>query len=52
MEAPCREHQKRQGMTQAVTQMSSARTYVLPKLLRDLVDLVGFEPTTPSMPFP
>src|SRR5271166_6872480 len=34
-----------------MTQMSRLRTFVRSNLLRDLVDLVGIEPTTSSMPW-
>src|SRR6266511_760277 len=38
-------------MTQAMTQAPSLRALALSKLLKDLVDLVGIEPTTSSMPW-
>ena len=34
-----------------MTQTPFPRALALSKLLRDLVDLVGFEPTTSSMPW-
>jgi hypothetical protein len=38
-------------MTQTMTQMSRLQVLARSKLLRDLVDLVGIEPTTSSMPW-
>jgi hypothetical protein len=38
-------------MTQTMTQTLRLRALALFKLLRDLVDLVGIEPTTSSMPW-
>ena len=38
-------------MTQTMTQTSSLPTLAPSKLLRELVDLVGIEPTTSSMPW-
>jgi hypothetical protein len=38
-------------MTQTMTQKLSGRLLAPSKLLRDLVDLVGIEPTTSSMPW-
>jgi hypothetical protein len=38
-------------MTQTMTQMSRLQAFAQSKLLRELVDLVGIEPTTSSMPW-
>ena len=40
-----------QVTTQVTTQTPSLRKFVLSNLLRGVVDLVGIEPTTSSMPF-
>src|ERR1700732_146804 len=42
---------ERQVTTQVTTQMSWLRAHGPSKLLGDLVDLVGIEPTTSSMPW-
>src|SRR5712692_7392848 len=42
---------ERRVTTQVTTQMSRLRALAPSKLLRELVDLVGFEPTTSSMPW-
>ena len=42
---------ERQVTTQVTTQMSRLRAHAPSKLLGDLVDLVGIEPTTSSMPW-
>ena len=42
---------KRRVMTQTMTQTRRLRALAQSKLLKDLVDLVGIEPTTSSMPW-
>ena len=42
---------KTAGYEQTTTQTLGLRALAPPKLLRDLVDLVGIEPTTSSMPW-
>ena len=38
-------------MTQLMTQISPLWPFIAPNLLREMVDLVGIEPTTSSMPW-
>jgi hypothetical protein len=44
------EHQNPEFMTQTTTQIRSLQAVALPNSLREMVDLVGIEPTTTSMP--